>query len=507
MCFRCQAEEIFDMRAKLQKFTAFTNTLLPHETAYLLRIERFEDPIRRDILKQVDYNCRNINQFSPYDESLDKRKYSNLKNWIVERLKAIDVDEHFEWMSNLEKKISTDSITPEEEKQLLKTIRRYEHPSFYFTKFYELIGLYRHFLQIRMRYSDHQMASDFLAEYQAEYNRSIQIDKQMHLATQDIVGQYAKNNADSKHWEQWITEVFEDESLDGKNRYMALVRLIFNGFNYRKFEPLISKFDYLDELFKQGKYYSKRLLLNYYSNRLLLHSKFDEFDKAAYYGYLSIRAKNHDFLFYSTNLGAVLLRQNKAKEALEVMKGAYPEMKTTHNIHNKVGFVAFYMKCLNQNGRYKNAENYGNTFLRAYRKEIMDNRWHIFFSSYIEALLQQEEYRKIIKLVRHHRLLDRERQYQQRANYLPTLLWYHAVAEYKEMQRSESELHDLMAEFMDRLQDMPSKHTQCMELLQQLRPHIPKTVNRLRESFKQFSKPLSQIAGSVQEGQRPYSLR
>ncbi|MDV7393057.1 hypothetical protein RZS08_16920, partial [Arthrospira platensis SPKY1] len=133
------------MRSKLQKFTDFTNALLPHETAYLLSIQQFEDEKRLEILEQVDYNCRQIQQFTPYDENLDKRKYSNLKAWITERLHAIDVDAQFEWMSDLERKIMTDSILPEEEKQLLKAIRHYEHPSFYFFKFYELVKHYRHF--------------------------------------------------------------------------------------------------------------------------------------------------------------------------------------------------------------------------------------------------------------------------------------------------------------------------------------------------------------------------
>ncbi|MEO1715449.1 MAG: hypothetical protein AAFU60_19140, partial [Bacteroidota bacterium] len=120
-----------------------------------------------------------------------------------------------------------------------------------------------------------------------------------------------------------------------------------NGFNYRRFDGLLEKYQYLDQQFRSGKYYSKRLLLNYYSNRLLLHSKFKEYDQAIYYGKLSVRAKNHDYLFYATNLAAVQLRQNKAEGALLTMKEAYPEMKSTPNLHAKIGFVAFYIKCLN----------------------------------------------------------------------------------------------------------------------------------------------------------------
>ncbi len=471
------------MRSKLQKFNDFSSTLLPHETAYLLGIQQFEDQKRLDILRQIDHNCRNIHQFTPFDEKLDKRKFSNLKTWITERLNAIDVDAQFEWMSDLERKIMTDSILPEEEKLLLKTIRQYQHPSFYFTKFFELVLNYRHFLLIRLRYSDHKTADQFVRQYETEYLQSRAINEKLHSATVDIVNQYASGSAESIQWEQWLTEVFYDEKLDGHNRYLALVRLIFIGFNYRNFEPLLEKFNYLDELFTRGQYYSKRLLLNYYSNRLLLHSKFQEFDKAAYYGYLSIRSKNHDYLFYVTNLAAVLLRQDKKEEALHVMREAYPEVKLTQNLHTKVGFVAFFIKCLNKNDRYKNADNYASSFLRAYKKEIFEYRWHIFFTAYLETLLAMKDYRKMIRLIRQNRLLDLEKKYRKRANYLPTLLWYNAVAEYKEMTLSEEQLLLMMSEQINALRSHPDRVPQLADLLAELKPHIPKVVNRLAEQF------------------------
>jgi hypothetical protein len=471
------------MRSKLQKFNDFSSTLLPHETAYLLGIQQFEDQKRLDILRQIDHNCRNIHQFTPFDEKLDKRKFSNLKTWITERLNAIDVDAQFEWMSDLERKIMTDSILPEEEKLLLRSIRQYQHPSFYFVKFYELVLNYRHFLLIRLRYADHKAADQFARQYEAAYQQSRAINEKLHSATVDIVNQYASDNTESIQWEQWLTEVFYDEKLDGHNRYLALIRLIFIGFNYRNFEPLLEKFNYLDELFTQGQYYSKRLLLNYYSNRLLLHSKFQEFDKAAYYGYLSIRSKNHDYLFYVTNLAAVLLRQDKKEEALHVMREAYPDMKLTQNFHTKVGFVAFFIKCLNKNDRFRNAENYASSFLRAYKKEIFEYRWHIFFTAYLETLLAMKDYRKMIRLIRQNRLLDLEKKYRKRANYLPTLLWYNAVAEYKEMTLSEEQLLQMMSEQINALRPHPDRIPQLADLLAELKPHIPKVVNRLAEQF------------------------
>lgn len=471
------------MRKKLQKFTEFADSLLPHETAYLLAAQQFEDEIKLGILQRLDYNCEHIRQFTPYDKAIDKRKYSNLKNWINDRLEAIDVDVRFDWMSHMERQIMTDAIAPKEEKQLIKAIREYEQLDFYFTKFYELVQLYRQYLLIRMRYAHHRVADDFLHTYRERYDTCKQVFERMHEATLDIVGQYSENSAQSMQWETWLTEVFYDEHLDGLNRYLALVRLTFIYFNYRQFEKLKEKYDYIDSLFRKGQYYSRRLLLNYYGNRVLLHTRFQDYDKAEYYGYLSIRDKNSDYIHYVNNLSAVLLRQKKYTEALQLMRTAYPEMKHTPSFHNRIGFVAFYLKCLNHNQQYRNAENYAESFLRAYKKEIFEHRWHIFFSSYLEAMLRQEKYAKLLKMVRKHHLLERERQYQRNANYLPTILWYNAVAQYKEMLIDKDEMTAIVQRSIDRLDRIEDKQYQLSDLLEQIRPFIPGIVNRIQDKM------------------------
>lgn len=471
------------MRMKLQKFTDFANTLLPHETAYLLSTQQFEDDIKLGILELIDYNCINIRQFTPYDDSIDKRKYSNLKNWITERLQAIDVDMRFDWMSRLERQVMTDSIEPQEEKQLLKAIRDYGELDFYFTKFYELVEVYRHFLLIRMRYAHHKVADDFLKKYRKQYEQCKATGERIHEATLDIVNQYSKNSAHSIHWENWLTEVFYNKELDGLNRYLALVRLTFVYFNYRQFEKLREKYNYIDQLFKDGQYYSRRILLNYYANRVMLHTRFQEFDRAEYYGYLSIREKNSDYIHYVNNLSAVLLRQKKYQEALQLMRSAYPEMKNTPSFHNRIGFVAFYLKCLNNNQQFKNAENYAESFLQAYKKEIFEYRWHIFFSSYLEAILQQEKYAKVLKVVRKYQLLDREKQYQKSANYLPTILWYNAVAQYKEMLIQKDEISSLIQDSIGQLDRVEAKQHQLRDLLEELRPFIPGVINRVQDKM------------------------
>lgn len=469
------------MRDKLQKFTAFAAELLPHETAYLLSVQQFEDDVKLDILKLVHDNASRIKLQIPFDTSIDKRKYSNLKTWIETRLAEVDVDERFDWLSLMERKIMTDAIEPAEEKQLLKAIRSYETLDFYFMKFFELVEFYRHFLLIRMRYAQHQVANEFLKKFRQRYNESKRVFERLHDATEDIVNQYSKNSAQSLHWENWLTEVFHNEHLDGLNRYYALIRLSFIYFNYRNYEKLIEKYDYIDQLFSQGTYYSRRLLLNYYGNRLLLHSRKQEYDKAEFYGYLSIRHKTSDYIFYVNNLAAILMRQKKYVEALQLMRSAYPEMKTTAGMHNRIGFVGLYLRCLNHNNQYRSAENYAESFLSVYRKEVFEYRWHIFFASFLEALLKQEKYAKILKITRKHQLLEREAQYRKHANYMPTILWYHAVSMYKESLYTKDELEQALYESLSKMDNIGEKKPQLSELFEEVYPAIPGIVNRLRE--------------------------
>jgi hypothetical protein len=388
-------------------------------------------------------------------------------------------------MSETDRQIMTDSIAPQEEKLLLKAIRNYEHPIFFFTKFYELVQNYRHFLLVRMRYADHALVDQFLKNYQEEYEKSRRVNERIHEATLDIVQQYAENSTDSKKWEEWLTEVFYDESLDGLNRYLALVRLIFIAFNYRQYDQLLEKFGYLDQMFSEGKFYSKRILLNYYSNRLLLHSHYREFDKAEYYGYLSIREKNYDYIYYVNNLSAILLRRQKYAEALAVMKEAYPEMKTTQSFHNKIGFVSFYIKSLSMNDRFKSAENYAESFLRAFKKEVFEYRWHTFFSSYLEVLLLQGKYRKMLKVVRQNHLLEQDKKQKNRANYLPTIPWYYAMAELKEQLVSETDFVETICGYLETLEHDISERQHLVELLQQLKDLFPNAFNRIEERLRE----------------------
>lgn len=460
------------MRSKLRKFTTFTNTLLPHETEYLLSVQRFQDEERLLILQRIDYNARNIDQFTEYDLKIDKRKYNHLQKWIEERLRSMDVDEHLKWMLATQQQILTDSILIEQEKRLLKLIRTDQQPVF-FNTFYELTEHYRQFLLIRLRYQDHQLVNDYLQRHRSAYQNAKAIHEKLHQATLDIVSQYDGQQVESQQWEQWLTEVFHREDLDWHLRYLALLRLTFLSYNYRRFDLLREKFAYLEQQFLTGNYYSRRLLLNYYNSQLMLHSHYREYDQAVYFGYLSIRAQNHDYPLYVNNLCAVLLRLQRHKEALDLMKKAAPAVKKTTNPHNRIGFVAFYMEALNKNGLYKNAESYGNIFLRAYAKEVVRYRWHLFFSVYLESLLHQSKYAEVLKAEQKYRLLQRDKKYEGNANYQANIPLFVGLAQLQEGHIRKEELVTLIDSLQHSYQDEAQKASNLQKIMTQLINWVP----------------------------------
>ncbi|MEM6395034.1 MAG: hypothetical protein AAF741_01710 [Bacteroidota bacterium] len=433
------------MRSQLRKFTQFANGLLPHETGYLLSCHKFQDDERLRILERVDYNARYIDQFRPYDTTIDKRKYNHLTTWIKTRLDQADVDNYYAWMLDLEGKINNDSIEPSEEKQLISALKKYDHPKFYFRKFYELLSTYHDFILIRLRYTDQKLVADYLENYAGEYRRANEVAIELRKIASGVVGQYTGEPIDTKQWISWLNDVFFDETLEGYLRYQALVRLVFISHNYRQFDGMRAPFDYLDEKFKEGEFYSKRLLINYYNNRLMMHAGFGEYDQAVRYGYLSVRSETHDYLHYANNLCAVLLKRERAQEALQLMQRASCVAKQTKNMHNRVGFVAFNIRTLLANGMHKQAEQYGSVFLAAYPKEVARHRWHLFYSIYFEALLECGLAEKLIKTVRKNKLLEREKERKMGNSHIPMLAAYYAIACYREgmidLEQLKAELH------------------------------------------------------------------
>lgn len=433
------------MRSKLSTFSDFANSLFPHETDYLVALQQFSKPENLKILNLVNYNSKNPLNRLPYDTSIDKRSYSYLKRWITESLAKADVDLHYQWLLSIEQSVMTDSITPEQEKLLMEQVHQISPASYNFIRFYQLIQYYRDYLMVRSRIRYYTQVTDFLERFQENYVYAQYQNNEMNRAAERIVRQIAADNEEFLLWETLLKDIYYNEELDGYTRYRAAVRLTILYYTNREFERLMSIYEHLDSQFRTNIFYSKRIMANYYHNRAMMHSKLNELDIAEKYCFLSIRQKNSDYLFYLVSLCGILLRNGKSAKALRLMTDSIPEVKNTNSFHSKIGFASFYIKTLTANNLREKAVSYGTTFFEGYKKEILEYRWHLFFSSFMQALLRDEKYSRVISLARRYKLVAKEKQLLGKAMYLPVIAWYTHLSEYMEGNISKAKFFDTIA--------------------------------------------------------------
>ncbi|HMM11958.1 MAG TPA: hypothetical protein PKE03_07690 [Bacteroidales bacterium] len=461
-----------NLRQQRMAFEAFAATLMPHELEYVSSRQNFKTNENRLILSQLRESLLRPAQFRGFDRSIDKRHYSYVKKWIEEKLIAIDADVFFERLSELDKKIMTDALSAEDERQMLAMIRASRNTDYYFVRFYELIQNYRYYLLIRMRYNYLKTINSYLETHREGWMRSKAINQELHEATRDIVDQYALSTGESKHWEQRLISIFLDETLDGLNRYYAIVRLTFMYYNYKEYDKLLELYRQLDQLINSGIIYSRRILANYYANLVLVHSRKNENELAIYYGRLSIRHKGSDFLFYLTNLCSVLLRCGHHEESLRLLKSHLPEFRNTISPHNRIGFASLYIQSLAFNGKAQQGLNFARQFLDEFRQELFQFRWHLFFSSMLLAQFRLERYRDIIRTVRRYDLVRLEKGRIGRAGYIPYLQWFYEVARYKECHIDAAGLTTVLRQSSAGLWHDPHRARLMEDLLSELRQHV-----------------------------------
>lgn len=455
------------MPKKLKTFNSFVDQLLPIEIDILLSVAQFKEPENTALLNQIANNVLHPNKRLAFDENINKRRYSNLKTWIEAKLDAKDVDRHYKWLQHIDEQVMCDTISPNEEKELISYLRNYSSPDYYFMKLYQVAEHYRSFLLIRVRHEFYEHAQRFLNRFESAYKKSMEVHNEIQRASVDIVNQYIKMNTETRHWVKRLQDFFYDENLDGFNRYMAAIRLIFIYYNYREFEKLIYVYDYLDDLLKTGNFYSRRIIANYYGNRLMLHSRYNELEKAERYGYLSLIPRTIDYVYYLNNLCSVLLRQKKSEIALKLMRSNIQEMRKTQGIHTKVNFVALYVKCLNDTNQPQPAESFAESFLNDIKEELFEYRWHFFFVSYLEALALQGKYKKLVWHSERLKLLKHDEQYRQNLGYLPTLYWQITIGQYKEGLIQFEECYQLLKASALTWMAHPSKVKRMQELIKE----------------------------------------
>ena len=471
------------MRKKLNTFYLFSNTLYPHELEYLLSIQSFNKPVNLNILKQIYINSTSSQMPKSFDTEEDKRTYNYLKTWITDTLAKIDVDLYFEWLISTEKKVLTDIIVPADEVVLLKKKKKIGPTNYNFIRFYELAQYYRDYLMVRNRTKYNKVVSEFLSKYHEQYHLLKKINLELDEVTAEIVKKEEFSEDESSYIENFLHTIYFNESLDAYTRYRAVVRLTIYYYNNRQFQKQAVVYQHLDEMLKTPLFYSKRILANYYANRAMMHSKLNELAQSEKYGYLSIQNKNSDYLFYLINLCGVLLKQGKNEEALKLMRKSMPELKNTNNNYYKIGFNSFYIRTLIYNGQSEKAVEYAAHYFDAYKKEIFEHRWHLFFRSYIHALISTEKYGKILSLCKRYKLLTKEKHRIERIDYLPIIQSYYYLAEYMESIISKEKLISSIIKTYTNLMDDNYRSQKINELLSELMPNIPEEIKVIKKSL------------------------
>ncbi|WP_137092466.1 hypothetical protein [Mangrovivirga cuniculi] len=460
-------------KQKLKKFIEFASGLLPHEVKYLLDIQQFEDSDNLTILNQTNEYVNKNADNNIFSTHIDKRKFSRIMRWMQEKLRAADVDAEFSLLIELENNLMNDNLSQGQEKQLLKIINNTEQDEYYFMKRYELGLHFLNFLLVRMRHKEYHIIEDFINKYKSQYDHCRMVYMRIQKATNDIIQQYTYNDIESRQWESWLLTIFRDPLMDGMNRYYALVRLVFLYFNYNLQDKMEALFEEIDPVLASGKFYSRRILINYYGNRLLYHSKANRLDLAEKYGWLSISEKNSDYLHYANNLCAVLLKKGALNDALKLMQDVFPDVKTTSNFHHKTSFTAQYITALTQNGQYKEAAQHAEIFLMANKNEILRHRWHLFFSVFFRSLFLKGDYKKIIQYSQKLNLIEKERKYLKRINSLPAIQWYFEAARYQSEIIEINELNNSLRSILNG-GEHPDKQKQIIEELKiEIRKKIP----------------------------------
>ena len=472
------------MRTKLSIFSEFAGSLFPHELEYLMNVQNFSKPVNLEILKQIySNNTSNPSSNKIYDDSVDKRTYSYLKNWITETLLRIDVDCFFEWLISTEKKILTDVIVPSDETEILRYIGQIKPTNYNFIRFYELMQYYRDYLMVRSRTKHNKVVTNYLELNGDNYFRLKSLNIAIDNATARIINKSELTPEEKANIEKLLSDTFFDHTLDAYTRYRAVVRLTIFYYNNREFEKQSVVYQHLDELLKTPLFYSKRILSNYYANRAMMHSKLKQLSEAEKYGYLSIRNKNSDYLFYLINLCGVLIKQEKNKAALKLMRMSIPELKNTNNNYYKIGFYAFYIRTYIANNQIDKAVAYASQYFETYRKEIFEHRWHLYVTTYLYALLNARKYEKVISICKRYKLVQKEKMRIEHPEYLPVIENYYYLAEYMEGILTHEKFISSVIKSTKAMKKNTYRSGRMLEMIDEMASFLPDEMKMIKNEF------------------------
>ena len=439
---------------KLKKFINYADSLLPHEVALLDQLNQFQDDDRIHIFKRLQINTLKPAEKDKFDERIDKRKYSHLMNWMQSKLNFYCTDQYYKRLNYFDNRIKTDTISSEEENELLSLIKNYREHHYHFIKFYEVVKNYLVFLLVRVRLNDYELINTFIHDYHDDYIRCKEVSNRMTQSTADIVNDYHNNkiSSNSMKWISWLKRLYSDTNLDGYNKYQALILLSYIALIETDYlEEVLAYYNAFEEQLIDGSYYSRKLLLNYYGNRQLILMKLHKYDLALYYGKLSISDQGHDYIMYLNNYCFNLLKLGEPKKAVHLLKEALPFARQMSNKYNRTLYISSLMKCYNDNVQYNNAKHFAENQLALHEKDIIEHNWNKFFRTYLETLLYLREYSRVKKIIKRYNLIEKENGSLKNYITFPYFKWFLALVNFKEGNISQSKFSNSVTREIDRL--------------------------------------------------------
>ncbi|HKL02742.1 MAG TPA: hypothetical protein VJ911_03670 [Cryomorphaceae bacterium] len=445
--------------AKLKKFKAFADSLFPSEVAYVESNNDFQDPELVSILRSLKTHVTRDPSRVVFDPSIDPRKYSRMIGNFENKLQKIDVDYYYGWISIINHEITTDAISPRQQTRIIKEMEAFEPDWFHMGSFYRLVKHYEGYLLMRYREKDYHTVTEFLEKYREKYNENETTAARIRELSRVIVFGDAQKVATEEL--NWLREVFETVSISKKTRYSAFLAYLMFHINTRVFEKLPALVQQLEEAIYHGDFYSRRILANFYANKLLVLNYAGKYEEAAFCGFQSIKHHTEDYLYYLNNYSSVLMHLNRFEDAIVNMKASLALYRETRDRNRRLIFISNYSRCLNQVKNYRKSVRLCGQFLDEMDQQIISLRWHYFFRMYFTALFQLDSCEQIIRLERKYRLVDREK----KAGFQPYLSIFRLGAGFREVKYTTREFKDQLSRLKS---DMANQKSEIQELIDEV---------------------------------------
>lgn len=448
------------MKKPLRKFDSFALSLFPTEVEHLRANNEISDPELLSIIEKLHTLVNFPEKHTDFDPQIDPRKYSRVIKYFKTKLHRIDVDSYYEWITKIDHLITTDAIPPEEQQRILREVASFEPGWFHAASFYRTMQNYKRYLLIRFREKDYIIIKVFLEKHAGYYLENDRIERKIdELTAKFVLPDKLNSQKGEKEDTAYLLDTFYNSNISKKNRYQALVAYNLYHISTRQIKPMLLPMAELEKNLLNGDFYSRRILANYYANKLLLHNYEGDLERAAFCGLQSIKQYTEDYLYYLNNFCSVLMNLQRFKEVLQLSKNAIGYYKSSQDSARKVIFIANYCRCFNHFSEYKKSNRLAKRLTDELEQSIFQFKWHYFYRIYFSSLMQDGRHGDLLRMERKNGLSDREK----KRGFTPYIQIYSLAASFLEMKISETLFKEKLEEI--RMQVKGDQKTEITLLL------------------------------------------